>query len=140
MKTKKITGTENTITMQQIQDRIDYLMVILNVDKEPDDCYYAWPKQNGIDEYDEEDIEEFRGLIRFKTEEIPWLALEKQDTLFVHQDYFGQHACEVAKELHNFSDDEWPFNEIDWEKAADALMQDYRPVELFGSTFLFENF
>ena len=138
MNPERITGTENTISLQQIQDRIEHLMTLLNIEKEPDDADYAWPKKTG-DAYDPDDIDEFRELIRFKTGEVPTFDGNLDDVLFVNDEYFEQYAGEVSHDRYRFNDDDWPFRHIDWEKAVEDLLQVYKHVELFDSMFYYSD-
>jgi len=53
------------------------------------------------------------------------------DTL-IHENYRGQYARECAEEIP----DQWPFQYIDWEAAADDLFHDdYVYSDLEGETY-----
>ena len=45
----------------------------------------------------------------------------------IPDDEFEDHAREIAADLHGDIGD-WPLSYIDWERAADALRQDYTSV------------
>lgn len=48
---------------------------------------------------------------------------------------FEEYARETAQGMHGNVDD-WPFNCIDWERAADQLREDYKSTEFNGRTYL----
>jgi hypothetical protein len=52
----------------------------------------------------------------------------------IARSHFPQYAKECARGLHGNAIDnaDWPFNYIDWEKAADALEDDYNSIEIDG--------
>ena len=52
--------------------------------------------------------------------------------LFVRDSYFVQYARELADDI---GVPRWPFNCIDWQKAADELQQDYYDVDFDGVTY-----
>lgn len=54
----------------------------------------------------------------------------------IREDYFTEYAQELAEDIGAVDKDaSWPNSYIDWEAAAEALMQDYMTVELDGSTY-----
>jgi hypothetical protein len=57
----------------------------------------------------------------------------------IARSHFPQYAKECARGLHGNAIDnaDWPFNYIDWEKAADALEDDYNSIEIDGTEYLY---
>ena len=53
----------------------------------------------------------------------------------INEDYFEDHARDVASDLGGYADQDWPLYCIDWKRAAQDLMQDYTPYEIDGVTF-----
>ena len=51
--------------------------------------------------------------------------------------YAEEYAEEFAADVTNSwgRTEAWPFNHIDWEKAAEDLKEDYQEVEILGHTF-----
>ena len=141
MNTHKITGREDRINTAIIQSRIDYLLVKMDLNEEPEDLYYAWPGTKNVEDYQEEDITEFRELIRIKTEELFWCTEEawngEAEILLIEHSYFPEHAYQLARDLHGVSLESWPFDAIDWKQAADHLSEDYGMATMFGSTYYY---
>jgi hypothetical protein len=141
MSTHKITGLENQVNTAIIQSRIEHLMCLLDVNEEPDDLYYAWPGTKNVDDYREEDVAEYRELIRFKIDELFWAPpgawTGEDEILLIEHSYFPEHAYQLARDLHGVNLGAWPFDAIDWEQAADHLTEDYGMVTLFGNTFYY---
>lgn len=60
---------------------------------------------------------------------------------FIRYDYFTEYAKDLAMDTASdpehlrMMNDEWPFNCIDWEKAADDLLVDYSEVTFDGVTY-----
>ena len=58
-------------------------------------------------------------------------------TLIRHS-YFTEYAQELAEEtIEDFDakSNQWPFNCIDWDEAADVLLEAYTSVEFDGATY-----
>lgn len=54
----------------------------------------------------------------------------------INESYFEKYARELASDCGMISGGEsWPLNCIDWEQAANELMQDYTVVDFDGTTF-----
>ena len=49
----------------------------------------------------------------------------------IHDDCFKEHAIELGGELCFNSIDEWPLSYIDWDRAAESLLQGYTQI-LYG--------
>ena len=58
-----------------------------------------------------------------------------EDPVFIRADYFdsGEYAEFYANDLG--PTEGWPYDHIDWEKAADSLRVDYKQVAIRGETY-----
>lgn len=56
---------------------------------------------------------------------------------FIADSYFEDYAREEAEDLYGkeLREARWPFDCIDWKKAADELKMDYASVEIDGATY-----
>ena len=62
----------------------------------------------------------------------------KHGEQLIPEDYFENHARELAVDLGSIPDDaKWPCTCIDWEQAAEELKQDYSQADYQGTTYLF---
>lgn len=53
----------------------------------------------------------------------------------IHDRYFTKYAQELADDLSDCKDNQWPYTCIDWEQAADELKQDYTQVDFDGEVY-----
>lgn len=53
----------------------------------------------------------------------------------IHDDHFQEYAEEEARSLYDADWDSWPFNLIDWEKAAEELQTDYSSIDVGNETY-----
>lgn len=56
----------------------------------------------------------------------------------IHESHFADYAEELAKETSDVPSsqwNQWPFNCIDWQDAADTLKQDYTSIDFDGQTY-----
>lgn len=60
---------------------------------------------------------------------------------FIAEEAFEEYVQGLAADLYgnDVHNDNWPFCYIDWEKAADALRQDYSSIDYRGTTYLFRS-
>ena len=60
-------------------------------------------------------------------------------TTLIPESKFEDYAQELASDLYGreISEAAWPFDCIDWEQAADALLMDYSSLEYDGETYYF---
>ena len=58
-----------------------------------------------------------------------------QDTTFVLDSCFKDHAVSEAEDVHGIDAGAWPFDEINWDEAARRLKQDYTSVQIEGMKF-----
>ena len=78
----------------------------------------------------QEELEELRQL----ADEIPeW----RHGETLINDDYFVEYAADLADDLYDMNKHSWPFDCIDWDRAADALKMDYSSCEYQGETYWF---
>jgi hypothetical protein len=56
-------------------------------------------------------------------------------TALISEDDFEAFAEQETETVNGIDCSHWPFDCIDWTKAADALKQDYKPIEFDGETY-----
>lgn len=57
--------------------------------------------------------------------------------ILIHENNFEDYARELASDMGDINDNNWPYCHIDWEAAAEALKMDYTTVEFECTTFFF---
>ena len=85
-----------------------------------------------------EEHEEVQHLKRFKSEAIELLGETEwhYGLYFIRDDYFVEHARELAEDMGFPKMNMWPYMHIDWRAAADELKYDYNRMEpLLGATY-----
>jgi uncharacterized protein with von Willebrand factor type A (vWA) domain len=89
-----------------------------------------------LSEDDQERVEALREVLNDLPEETTDNSRSSWGCTLIHEDYFEEHARELAEELGAIDPDaSWPLNCIDWEYAAEQLKHDYTIVEFDGDTF-----
>jgi len=75
-----------------------------------------------------EEHEELENLKQFKSEAIDCIGEDEwgYGLNFVRDDYFIEHARELAEDIGVTIPNEWPYRHIDWEVAANELKFDYQ--------------
>lgn len=58
---------------------------------------------------------------------------------FVKDSYFEEFAEDEADQLGLVENKQWPYDCIDWEKAANRLQMDYSSVEFDGETYWYRD-
>ena len=113
-------GTDQTLDSRDVIERIAELRAEIG-DAAPDD-YVS----------EREDLAILEEFAKAASEVSDW---EYNET-FISDAYFERYAEELAREIGAISDtDQWPVYFIDWEKAADALKNDYSEYTLNGFTY-----
>ena len=86
---------------------------------------------------DSDEAYELLSLKALVSEAEPYCPDWKYGTTLIRDSYFEDYAQELASELYSkaIGDAKWPFDCIDWEKAAEELQQDYTEVEFDGVTY-----
>ena len=117
-----ISNSRDFLDSRDILDRFDALIS----DEELDD----------LDEYDKEELEMLRNLIKdledtFGEEDV------KFGITMIRDDYFEEYAQELAEDIGAISRNcDWPANCIDWEQAVRELQMDYTEIDFDGGTYL----
>lgn len=90
---------------------------------------YAEDEENA-----EEDPDTVAEILRLAGEGIEdW----EYGALLIREDVFTEYAQELADEIGAIdSNASWPLSYIDWERAAEALKQDYTCVTYLGQDYL----
>lgn len=83
------------------------------------------------DELDEEDTEELR-VLKALAEEGEGYADWPYGGTLIRDSHFTEYAQQLAEDIGAIKGDGWPNGFIDWERAADALKQDYGTVDFDG--------
>ena len=121
------------------QDVIDSRDVIARI-KELEDLIAEDDARDPTDESDEpvageDEREELRVLLALQDEASGSPDWQHGETL-ISDSYFETYAQELAEDIGAINrDSRWPNDCIDWEKAAEALQQDYMSVEFDGVTY-----
>jgi hypothetical protein len=127
MSTTEITNDTNVIDSREIIERI--------ADLEGADCESDRPDGEGCDDTDcptcyGEAGEELAKLRELASEGEQSSEDWRYGAALIRDSYFEDYARELADEAEG-----WPYDYIDWERAADALQMDYTPVEFDGVTY-----
>lgn len=93
------------------------------------------------DEFEEaefKELEEFLHDVRGRGGDEQWRG-DWYPVTFIDEDYFEQYAREFAEDIYGdeIATAKWPFDHIDWEKAAEDLKQDYSSVEADTVTYYY---
>lgn len=136
---------DDIIDSRDIQERIEELQQELDLDED-----------NEPNEYDDEDErpkpldpdvkseleDELAELSELKREVSAYSGDRFEDGVtLIAESHFEDYARELAEDLHGDAIREaaWPFDNIDWEEAADDLKVDYAEVEFRGYDFWVRN-
>lgn len=57
------------------------------------------------------------------------------DAEFIRSDWFYGGFCEFLVDSMGSPNQGWPYDYIDWDKAAEVLSLDYRQVTILGDTY-----
>ena len=99
---------------------------IMALDPEPEG-FQNWIEEQG--QYDEYlDLKSFIGEIS---------GYVDRDETLIHEDEFEDYAKSLAQDCCQADWTQWPFNCLDWERAASDLKYDYSEAELNGTTYYF---
>jgi hypothetical protein len=81
--------------------------------------------------------DELDALLALQNEAEGYAPDWKYGTALIRDSYFEHYAQELADDLHGkaMSDATWPFDCIDWERAARELRMDYSAAEFDGVTY-----
>lgn len=81
------------------------------------------------DGWPENSEEEFRQLIQLE-DEVGGSPEWPYGDILISEDQFKYYARQLAEDIGALENcDKWPATCIDWDRAAEELKQDYRPIE-----------
>jgi hypothetical protein len=86
------------------------------------------------EERTEEDDTELALLRKFSDQASDYASDWPHGVTLIRDSYFEKYAKEHAEEGDDKVDD-WPYNCIDWKKAAEDLQTDYTAIEFDGITY-----
>lgn len=148
---KEISNTDDTIDARAVEDRIAELefeissavMADNDLSDEQWDELSNPEKEEKINAWaakgNQSDVDDLRSLQAFG-DEIDDSAIRNHETM-IREDHFETYARELAEDLEGKAvrDAQWPFNCIDWEKAANELKQDYTSADWDGVTYYYRS-
>lgn len=84
-----------------------------------------------------DEAEELKTLKAFRDELEPYVADWHYGETIIRDSYFEEYARDLAEDLHGnaIRGASWPFDCIDWKKAARELQMDYTSAEFDGVTY-----
>lgn len=119
-------------TSQDLIDSRDVIARIRELERDRDaaETPEEWETENPGD------AEELKALTDLQDEADGYSDWRHGATL-IRDSYFEDYARDLADDLHGRAarDASWPFDYIDWEKAADALKMDYTSVSFGGEDY-----
>lgn len=93
-------------------------------------CYFT------SGDYGDEDEEQEYDALKALAEEGESLSDWTYGEALIRESYFETYAQELAEDIGAIDKNAtWPNNYIDWEKATEALLQDYTAIEFDGVTY-----
>ena len=107
-------------------------------EEENDETTISDAAKHAIEEWKEENQEELDELLAMKYECDPaW----KYGMAFIAEEDFEEYAQDLVSDLYGeeIRNAFWPFDCIDWEKAAASLRMDYSSIDYQGTTYLFRS-
>lgn len=118
-------NTDDVIDSRHVEEAIDELEQLKNDAQETGD----WDEFTG----EEEDLLEALIELRKEAEGTPdWIY----GVPLIRESYWKDYAQSTAEEMGLINTDAtWPNSCIDWDKAADELLQDYFEAEFDGVTY-----
>ena len=110
-----INGNENVLDSREIQDRIDYL--------------------SQMEHPTVEEARELAELTHFAEDVKNYSDEWEFGITLVRYNYCVEYVQEYAEDIHGSESHKWPFNHIDWEKAAEEFFMHGGSSELFGIAY-----
>jgi hypothetical protein len=82
-----------------------------------------------------DDAAEYNALVEFRDELSGYLADWQYGEALIRDDHFTEYTRELLKDVGYIPRDFPSWIEIDWEKTAENVRQDYTSAELDGTTY-----
>ena len=118
--TREITNSEDLIDSRDVIDRIASLQECKDADN--------------VTDYEQEEL---NSLIKLAEEGEQNTEGWKYGATLIRYSYFENYARDLAEDIGAIqSDQQWPCMYIDWERATDALCEDYTKIDFDGVTYL----
>jgi hypothetical protein len=136
---------DDIIDTRDVQERIEELQQELDLDEDGEPNEYdaederPEPLDPDVKSELEEELEE---LMELKREVSSYSGDRFEDgATLIAEEHFEDYAKELAEDLHGeaIRQAAWPFDNIDWDAAADDLKVDYTKVEFRGYDFWVRN-
>ena len=89
----------------------------------------------GLDALEDDDKEELLALEELQSEAEGYSDDWKYGVTLIRDSYFTEYAEELCKDIGDIPKDIPHYIEIDWEKTAANIQQDYTSVEFDGVTY-----
>ena len=135
----------DVLDSRDLQERIEELETELegltleldDAEEENDETAISDAKQT-IDEWNDNNQEELDELLALKDNSgAEW----RYGITFIAEEDFEEYAQDLASDLYGeeIRNAHWPFDCIDWEKAAASLRMDYSSIDYQGTTYLFRS-
>lgn len=129
--------------LEELEDELEALQEAVNdaeddlsetTDEDVDAAHEAHEEAlSDLKEWEDENLEELEELRTLRDEIPEWLDGEA----LINDDYFVEYAADLADDLYDMHAHSWPFDCIDWDRAAEALQMDYSSCEYQGETYWF---
>lgn len=125
--------------IEELETELEALTEDLDAAEEENDEAAVNDAEQAIEEWKEENQEEIDALTALK--DCCWDCGWRYGIAFIAEEDFEAYAQDLASDLYGeeIRNESWPFDCIDWERAAGALRQDYSSIDYQGTTYLFRS-
>lgn len=128
--TTAISNTDQVIDSRDVIARIEELTAEFTVDLEDADDVKR------MSDFDFEEVRELSKLMVLQEEAQGYAPDWKYGATLIHEDYFVEYAKQLAEDTGAINpNNQWPYNCIDWDSAAEELKVDYTAVDFDGATY-----
>jgi hypothetical protein len=122
-----------TVTVDKYQDILDSRDILKRIEELESDL------EDSVDDAEvcdliHEELDPLKALAEEASAASDW----KYGETLIRDSYFRDYAEELAEDIGAIDSNlagRWPYTHIDWDAAADALKQDYQPVDFDGVTY-----
>ncbi len=127
-RTTEITNNQDVIDSRDVIARIEAL------EESIQDAFDAHEENPDAEVPDEDEVEELARLKKLAAQGEGYGDWDSGETL-ISESHFPDYARELHADTSETVLDAWPYNCIDWEKAADELKQDYTELDFDGTAY-----
>ena len=125
--------------IEELETELEALTEDLEAAEEENDEAAVSDAEQAIEEWKEENQEEIDALTALKDycDGYGW----DSGLTYIAEEDFEEYAQELAADLYGegIRNASWPFDCIDWEKAAASLRMGYSSIDYQGTTYLFRS-